>query len=327
MDDAELLIAATLLNLKSNQHQNAVDNLQNLHEMSKSMNMRERFNFVMEHKKSLESIWNIIKGKNNMVLINGNRQHFRKAITSYLQPIVLNSNGIDAFIMRHVSECFLHFIQGITLFRENGDDVMAPNLGTPAYHRAASCGPELASLEYKNDNMSCLGVKQADELRRRKRNIWNCNLERLIYDAMFEKYFSEQNYRHRYQMIHVERELFETCFPLIELHIALVNVKWDNHMPVQLDLVYKKKWNATEYVMVKEVYKRRVNRNGLYELLVFCERLVTMPNGRKKLYTKTSSFLSTKDKWVAQHGAPPNFNDDPWKKITPKQTGKFVMKW
>ena len=35
MDDAELLIAATLLNLKSNQHQNAVDNLHNLHESTK----------------------------------------------------------------------------------------------------------------------------------------------------------------------------------------------------------------------------------------------------------------------------------------------------
>lgn len=264
-----------------------------------------------------------------MVIITNERVPLRSLIKTHLQPFIDGANDIEVFIKNFVTRQFLLFIQGITLFREDGDDVIGDALGRPAYHRQASCGPDNADKQYKLNNLSCLGVQDADELRRRMRNIWNCHLERNIYNEMYIKYFGEQNFGHAFQKRHVERDLFSSCFALGKFALLTIRVsKWDENIPCQLEIVYMKKLDSnveTNFDIVTEKYTR-MHKDGLYLTDVYCERVAAFHNGSKRAWTKVATFQNKNNDWIAMHNAPA-FGPEPWTGSTIKYKSRLILKW
>jgi hypothetical protein len=173
--------------------------------------------------------------------------------------------------------------------------------------------------------------KDADELRRRMRNIWNCHLERLVYNKMYTKYFGPQTLGHKYQKDHVERDLFETCFPLIEFAILFEDIVWTENVPITLILKYKKLLHNTDdqmqYAIVTETYKRTV-KDDLYGLDVYCERLVLYPNGQNRIWTKVVAFHNKNTLWNSKYKSDsPDFGTDPWTMPMLKYKSKLILKW
>ena len=318
------IINVFLLQIQNNNSQGIADAIAFLYQTY--MDSFYKASHVIEHRKELNLIWKHVKAHGNMVLVEGVRVPLRSLVKTHLQPFLDGANDVEAYIRNFVTRQFLLFIQGITLFRDDGDDVIGDALGRPAYHRNASCGPDNANKQYKLENLSCLGVHDADELRRRMRNIWNCHLERNIYNEMYVKYFGEQNAGHVFQKHHVERELFESCFHLGSISLLTIRIsKWDNNIPVQLAIVYMKKSDGVAFDIVTEKYTRK-HKDGLYTADVYCERVVAYPNGSNRSWSKVSTFYKKNNDWVAMHNAPP-FGADPWAQSAIKYRTKLVLKW
>ena len=314
------------VHMQSNNCQGIVDCI--VHMNSHNASCVYKAKVVLLYRDLFNNLWKFIAGKGNMVMIDGVRRPLRDIINAHLKPFFDNCVGVEEFIRHSVTKMFLFFIQGITLFRQDGENIT----GRPIYHRTASCGPKGTSktldLEYKNNNLSCLGVKEADELRRRMRNVWNCHLERSIYDILYSTYFTSQDSGHILQKNNVERKLFESCFPMI--HMSIINIfisKWDGNVPLELTLKYSKQVEGyKERGIVTEKYMRKHLGNGLYTVDVFCERIMAYPDGKKRAWTKVSSFQNKNVDWIAQHNAP-LFGIDPWTVKTIKMKTALVLTW
>jgi hypothetical protein len=90
-----------------------------------------------------------------------------------------------------------------------------------------------------DDNLICWMKRH----RRRKRNVWNCYIERVIYDQIY-KYImqvDEQDFGHRYQLRYVRQEMFETCYKLNEFYMYDIHVSMDETylVPISLELHYR----------------------------------------------------------------------------------------
>ena len=329
MDTIHTIINILTFAMQDNSHQVIANQLENLFTTEKHMNDLVKANIVIPRRKWFTSLEAYLTSRSNLVIVNGIKEPLRKTKELFLKPFYNNLSSVETYIQSFVTSRFLLFIQGISLFREDGNDVIGSQLGRPAYHRSASCGPKKASKEYKQANMSCLNVTDADELRRRMRNIWNCYLERLVYTDMFEKYFGEQDWGHRLQGVHVERELFESCFPVLKISIGSVQItKWDQNTPITLQIVYKKQIDALDmsYEIVTETYQRTLE-DDLYDLNVYCQRHVAYPNGQNRVWTKVCSFYNkSTQNWIAQTTAPV-FDDKLWKNKGIQYKSKLVLTW
>lgn len=326
MDNA---INVLISQLQKNDHQGIANTIEYLHmHYDQDPTLRiEKVNKIIEDKQFFIDLWAYVKGRGNMIEINGKRQAMRNIIPLHFIPFLDGAKSVQGFIQAHVTRQFLRFIQGVTLFREDGDDVLEKQLGIPAYHRSASCGPDNASHAYKHDNMSCRDVQDLDELRRRRRNIWNCRIERLIYDGMYTRFFNEQNNGHKLQLAHVERDLFETCFAV--LHMSLIRVKissWDENVPIKLEISYNTQINPHKYMIITETYTRK-HKSGLYEADVFGERVALHPDGRQYAWSKVTNFHNKNAEWIPMYKAPTITSLDPWTGSTLKYKTKLVLKW
>ena len=73
---------------------------------------------------------------------------------------------------------------------------------------------------YKSANLDCRGTTlRSEEQKRRARNVWNCAVERRLYDQFYTRVMSidEQDRGHRWEKLKVTQHLFETCYPLSEM--------------------------------------------------------------------------------------------------------------
>ena len=146
----------------------------------------DRVQAIMSHRVIFQKTWDYaldpLNRKKSIVLDGANRK-MQSIIDIVLKPMLGKSSTLLAYVESVVSRYFLLFIQGITLFHDDGPDIIG-KMGKPAYHRSASCGPKNATVQYKQENLSCdkQNVQDVDEIRRRKRNSWNCMIERKMYN-------------------------------------------------------------------------------------------------------------------------------------------------
>jgi hypothetical protein len=284
---------------------------------------------IMSHRTIFKNTWDHVldpKYSADMVVVGGKKRKLQSIVDVVLKPFFANKKitTLLAYIESIVSKRFLMFIQGITLFHDDGTDVLPGNkLGRPAYHREASCGPNNGLMKYKMENLYCLGVKDLDELRRRKRNVWNCMIERKIYNQFYERYISEQDFSHRFEMNDMERRMFESCFPLMEIVIGHITVNYDPiyNIPIALEISYRTRMPNGTYVLVMERYEKAIVQNDVYALSVKCKRTMTQSNNTTLDFFKTTSFLDNKKEWTRSGrshagGSSDNSDDlsirDPW---------------
>jgi hypothetical protein len=239
------------------------------------------------------------------IIHNGQNRQLRSIVDLVFKPLVEGMSSMSSWMDSYVTKYFLMFIQGITLFASDGDNV-GRSIGRPAYHRLASCGPHNADRTYDNDNLNCDGVDvDIVELQHRRRNSWNCFIERKIYQEMYMRIRNiiEQDFGHRFRMRHVEQRLFQSCFPLLHVSMGAINITWSADMiPIEMKMAYKVRLphpsTGTDgaFHTVVETYKRTFVQAG-YELDVSCEKVVVSPNLQHESFFKRQNFFEKNEVW------------------------------
>ena len=196
------------------------------------------------------------------------------------------------------TEIFEEFIKSISLFKKDFSSAQ------PIYHREASCGPRsMDKMAYKNTR-SCKLIHTKEELKRNKKLIMRCYLERLIYDSifshltlMFPKHGdqeSSQDSGHRLMLKDVRTD-FETCYPNTTLEVS---IKYnENNIPVMLAISQSSKRN--QVLHERETYARIVNdqRDPTSYSEVYIGDTMCKKQVGPVTYYKTQNFESATDRW------------------------------
>lgn len=209
------------------------------------------------------------------------------------------------WIRRYLSKYLLMFLQGITIFEARGNTPSSA-IGRPAYHPRE---PE-ASRAFERDHLTCDPSLNEAELEQRRRNVWTCLVERLVYNDLHLKFIGPQDTGHSHNERRVTRQLFETCFATHRVMLADVDVELHPrlHVPVSMQLQYH-----TPDHRVTERYVRRALATGrLYDLdvNVYVRKEVKPLNSDDDAgdeYERTQSYFQAPTDWIpVSPGAAPS---------------------
>lgn len=223
----------------------------------KSPYTKERI--IIKYINIISKSWKYIHDNGDAII--NHRSKLKSIIDLVLKPLIAPFRTIEKWLENYTSTYFLQFIQGITLFHEDGID--EPSI--PAYHRASSCGPKRADDDYNLANINCKEYIDIADLFRKKRNSWNCYLERKIYDEMYINILNifEQNFGHRLQLRHIEMNNFESCFPLLYFNFISINVLWNELIPIGLEIKYKVRDTPDgNFKTIIEKYQKKFNEES-----------------------------------------------------------------
>lgn len=168
-------------------------------------------------------------------------------------------------VLNKTAKIFSDFMKGITFFKG-----LDPEVRRPIYHRPTSCGLSNNDKHYASNHLDCTTiVDNTDEYERRRRNVKNCLVERLVYDQLFRKYYrKQQNFGHSYQLLHLGHFNFKSCYPgsILTVH----PIKFISDVPTSLTIEIV---NNTKTVI--EQYTKTVNViTGDYDASVNCYRII-----------------------------------------------------
>lgn len=282
---------------------------------------------------------------NNSVLFGDMIQYMEDSKDQRYRPVldvirkILNlqsGSGIWlSWIQRYVTNIYLHFMQGITIFAERDEN---SSIGRPAYHRETSCGPKTSNA-FEENNLKCYSYLSDSEINRRRRNIWTCTVERLVYDQLHRHFIGVQNMGHLHNERRVIQQLFETCFAITKLSILSVTVNVDPvfHVPTSMQITYEtpssivsekytRKYVGPSYLMNVKVdgeKKRNQNEDFLegfsntdsmwYEISINAKKEVSplpINSGPGDQYTRTQSYINSPSEWLPVN---PNGGGKKWK--------------
>lgn len=185
---------------------------------------------------------------------------------SYIDTVFRGLLEIHKIKVQGVSDIFADFIKGITFFR--GEE----SVNYPIYHRLSSCGPKLDNNIFRKNNLICNKNYEKKENNRRKKAIYKCYLERLIYNKIYLDFPQNANSEHTQNREHIERlELtktdFESCFPLHNIH---VDITYIDGYPGILSIRHFK----NDIELYSESYHKFVKKNAfgkiIYQSFVDC---------------------------------------------------------
>ena len=228
---------------------------------------------IIKYLDTIVKTWQYIDNNENVVIVyNKKSTKLRALIDSVFKPLISPHKTVEKWLENYTSEYFLHFIQGITLFQDYPE---SQAIEKPAYHRISSCGPKNADDTYNLKNINCKNLIDAKELFRRRRNSWNCYLERKIYDEMYKKILNkyEQNFGHRFQMKHIEVNNFESFFPLMYFNFIQISMQWSPDLiPISVELKYKIRETGNFRIVIEKYSKTFVGESYLNQ--VNCSRFI-----------------------------------------------------
>lgn len=186
------------------------------------------------------SLWSFVSRNNDIVVIDNQNRKMKSCIDLYLKPFINHHHDLDEFVQKYCTETFLLFIQGITLFAEDG-----PKIGKPS------------------------------------------ELQRRIYDNMYQALIGEQDVQHSYK---VERSMFESCFHIADVSLININVEFNTkHTPIKCTMTFR----VGDYAKLIDIFTKRV-LNGP----VRCERHIFYNDDTHLTFFKTSSYFSKHNKWI-----------------------------
>lgn len=234
------------------------------------------------------------------------RRPLQGLIDLALKPLINGFNTPQKWVEMYIGKYFAAFLQGITLFESERDSSGNFQIGRPAYHRPYSCGPANGGPDYESAHMDCTGV-EGPELMRRRRNTWNCLMERKIYEAIYLNavQVADQDLGHRYNFNRFQRDVFESCYPLILASFDRVDLEWDPKAPtVPVTVTIRYDIQATrggsQFYTVIERYSTRFV-DGIYHSDVLCQRSEIDTDGvseMRRLYKTQSYFSDGRSPWI-----------------------------
>jgi hypothetical protein len=203
-------------------------------------------------------------------------------------------------LKRRVTLIFEQFIKGVTLF----DNEMKDPVSEIVYHRDASCGPRELDREQYKDTRSCKITHGNPALKKNKKLVYKCYLERLIYDEMYKQYtlfFPDQWDQESYQdrghrdMLDDVRKDFESCYPNTVLSIV---IKYTiQNIPYCLEITkhskkYQQIHEVETYIRIEQENKDIARYDDMYLESVNCEKYVR----GMRLY-KMQTYQKGSQKW------------------------------
>ncbi len=220
--------------------------------------------------KSLESLKKILsKKKNNKLLIQGIYDKYYHQIIQInffligLQTVESRSlhdiifTKIFGMNQKHIpvglTIVFEEFIKGITYFKYEQEFKKK----IPIYHRAASCGD--SSNNFKKKYLQCYHNNTYNNREEKKKHIFKCYLERLIYDNMYKKltlHFPSninnleinQDEGHIYQLTQRAKN-FNSCYLGMNIDIE---IDYEDNFPYLLTIYFIKNGE----IIKTETYKK-----------------------------------------------------------------------
>ena len=261
---------------------------------------------IIHNMPTIKKLWSFVHNEKQMkkpIRFMGRNRVVQSMVDLGIKPILDGAQNPLNWLERYIGKYFLMFLQGITIFSSEIDSRGNLKIASPAYHREASCGPSDGGQKYVEANLDCTGVaNDSTELRRRRRNAWNCLIERKIYEKMYISLvqIADQDLGHRYHLRHVQQDVFETCYPLMYVAVGQVNVEFDGAIPVSVMISYEvRNTSHGSFSTVIEGYVRKFV-GGTYDSDVACKRTEIGPDRVVAKYFKTQSFLSNPTDWVSQ---------------------------
>ena len=238
----------------------------------KKVNDIERKNFKERYHTELSKIKYTLANKN--IITNNIRSLIDKIFTKHFE--------FEKNIPLQTTAIFKKFIKGITYFRDQKDNAK------PIYHRLHSCGPYEDT--HRLGNLICTKNLTKAEIRRRRKLIERCYIERLIYNEIYKNtilYFPpsgvqdpSQDMGHVFRMDLTQKD-FETCFPNIKYK---VEVSLPDMIPEKLTIT-KTKNNKEEIYEYTKSYTIVEFGNKKYDPITVCMKTID-----NKKYIKISSF-------------------------------------
>lgn len=249
----------------------------------------EKEQIVMTNMPTIKKAWAYVSRndrKSSRVRFRNGTRALQSLIDLAFKPLVDGSNSLLKWIENYVGRYFSAVLQGITIFEnERNPSDGSHQLGRPAYHRPASCGPSDGGTTYESNHLDCTGT-EGEEYIRRRNNTWNCFIERLIYQSLYLKVvqIADQDFGHRYHLRHVRQEVFESCYPLIHVDVSEdIKFDWQGNVPISITIKYTVRREASgPFIHVIERYGREF-RGGVYKSEVICQRSeIDMRGGRTR---------------------------------------------
>lgn len=189
------------------------------------------------------------------------------------------------------------FVDGITHFASDTD------VKSPKYHRYQSCGPRKDQSVFIDSNMDCGGAaSDSAEFERRKAIVYNCYLERIMYNELFKHYEeSRQDIQHETEAFVKIQLLFRRCFGAD----ADIDVSFVYHHNLPTNMIVR--FNSSRITRTDE-YERKLatylgdgnNVTGFaYNQEVSCKQEICNIHERKRFeFTKEQTFLTGLAPWT-----------------------------
>ena len=275
-----------------------IQHLQRLGVEARSADARERELAIIGNRSAVDRM---------VAVMLADRRTFQSFLDNPMRVVLDMPNGalsFKAWKERFVTNKMLAFLQGITIFASRDADL---EIGRPAYHRFTSCGPydrgrgAGAGSEFERDHMTCHGELDAQELERRRRNVWTCLVERLAYASLYEQIVGPQDIGHDFNEERMTRELFERCFAANRVAIISVRVIPDGitGAPLEMTITY-----STPTDRITETFVRTYV-GAAYELEVEVRgsKAVTPVQGYPGFgpgdeYRRSQSYLQDPGEWM-----------------------------
>ena len=167
-----------------------------------------------------------------------NRNIMSARDSSFGNFLSLTINDFPNNLEKQTTVIFSRFMKGITYFNNT------PVHGTPIYHRPSSCGPNPTLPSYEDENLKCLQEhfenNNNEELIRRRGNIKNCVMERIIYNNLY-KYITTKPYQdfgHTIQYMQKLRVNFTECFRgTVDIEVNIEYHPEYNFIPIKLYVI------------------------------------------------------------------------------------------
>jgi hypothetical protein len=171
-----------------------------------------------------------------------------------------------------ITDIFTKFTQGITYFKPE-----LQYLRWPIYHRNASCGSNKVKSIYKFKK-TLFGPDKSNQLER-------CFIERIIYDKLYNKILSVQNFGHSFELQTIKRLFHDNIKYNIEIEI-----EYSNLYPIKLTLLYYDIYNTKNIdCIIKKEYIKTLDNTNNYEDIIRCYK---KDNCNNTEYSKLQTFNS-----------------------------------
>lgn len=261
--------------------------------MKKSkMSKTERLGFSERYHSELMILFEYLNDKRfTNVILENNKE---VSLLSFQTTLIVNQFLYNEYlntISDKVNVVCREFMKGITYFK--GRDI---SIDRPIYHRTTSCGiAKKNNAQYVKDNLNCTNVADnTDEFERRRLNVRNCLIERMVYDQIYQRFhLVNQNIGHLVQILDVDRVNFQSCFPgsVLQMH----QIEFLNKLPVSLTIEIS---NSNKTIV--EHYKKELNSNNEYMPDVVCTRSIVDKETHVKIQESKIQSFDAEQLWKGQ---------------------------